>query len=52
MKGRQPRYSKAMLSEALSQRFTTSHSWQFGWSNRAFWQCRVIEDSLTAEDEV
>lgn len=42
----------ALLYEALPQRFTTSHPWRFGWSNRAFWQCRVIEDSLNAENEV
>ena len=36
----------ALLYEALPQRFTTSHPWRFGWSNKAFWQCRVIEEAL------
>ena len=35
-----------LLSEALPQRFTTSHPWRFGWSNKAFWQCRVIKEIL------
>ncbi len=38
----------ALLSEALPQRFTTSHPWRFGWSNKAFWQCCVIKEALTA----
>jgi hypothetical protein len=36
----------ALLSEALPDRFETSWSWRFGWSNRAFWQCRVIKEGL------
>lgn len=42
----------ALLSEALPDRFKTSWSWRFGWSNRAFWQCRVIEEVLVAEDQL
>jgi len=36
----------ALLSEALPERFTTSRPWRFGWGNRAFWRCRVIEEEL------
>jgi hypothetical protein len=39
----------ALLSEALPERFETSRSWRFGWSNRTFWQCRVIEEGLAGE---
>ena len=40
----------ALLSESLPERFETSRPWQFGWSNRAFWQCRVIEEELAARE--
>ena len=39
----------ALLSEALPGRFTTSQPWRFGWGNKAFWRCRVIEETLAAE---
>ena len=42
----------ALLYEALPRRFATSHPWRFGWSNKAFWQCRVIKKTLADKDKV
>lgn len=36
----------ALLSEALPERFSTSYTWRFGWSNREIWQCDVIKEVL------
>ncbi len=38
----------ALLSEALPDRFETSHAWGFSWDKKANWQCRVIADALSS----
>lgn len=43
-----PVQTLALLSQALPDRFTASHTWRFAWENREFWYSQTIANELAS----